>query len=243
VEAVLTEIDWPTSKRDIDSGEVTLQADTPGDDVNVLDYLQRVSRTEFGAVFIDRVGRVAYRDRDSRQGFADALLVGGTGIPFESVEIDFGTELLFNEITLTRENGGTAVALGTASAAEFGISDLSQSGLLHNSDGDTEALADYLLTRYQEPTARIQSVRFRLKGLTNAQRQTLSALDVADPVEIQWTPLTGPTITQYANVDRLEWSLSPADEGLVLRLSQAQPAFTLGHPLFGLIGGTSGLGF
>lgn len=242
VGAVLDEVDWPSVKRDIDTGEVTLQADTPGDNVNVLDYLQTVSRTEFGALFMDRLGRVAFRDRDARQSFASALLLGGTGIPFESVEVDYGTELLFNEVSLARNSGGTAIAQGTASIAEFGISQLSQTGLLHTSDGDTQALANYLLSRYEEPTARIQSVRFRLKGLTTAQRQTLAALEVADPVQVEWTPITGPGITQFANVDRLEWSLSPADEGLVLRLSQAQPAFVLDSSTFGILD-TSTLGF
>jgi hypothetical protein len=243
VDAVLTDIEWPTSKRSLDAGDVTLQADVVGDNVNALAYLQTVATTEYGALFMDRLGNVAFRDRGSRQGFSDAVVLGGTGIPFADPEIDYGSETLYNSISLAREGGGTALSVGTASVAEFGILDYSKTGLLHNSDGDTQDLADFLLGKFAEPLLRISSVRVPLKGLTATQRQTIAALDVADAVEVTFTPAVGPAITQYANVDRLEWSLSPNDEQVLVRLSQAQPAFILGHPVFGVIGSSYGVGF
>lgn len=242
IDSILTEIDWPTSKRDIATGVVTLQADTVGDNVNVLDYLQTVADTEYGALFMGRDGRVTFKDRDFQQGFSGALEFGGTAIPYSAVTVGYGSDLLYNEITLTRNDGGTVVASGTASQTEYGISELSQSGYLHTSDADTQELADYLLTVYAQPTFRITGMTVLMEGLSDTDKSAVSGLDIADPVQVTFTPSVGDPIVQYARVDRLSHNLTPARHSVQLQLSQATPSFILGHPVFGAIGSSYGLG-
>ena len=243
VDAVLTEIEWPTSKRDIATGEVTLQADVVDAGVNVLDYLQTVADTEYGALFMARDGRVTFKDRAFQQGFSGAVEFGGTALPYSSITVGYGSELLYNEITLTRNGGGTAIASGTASQAEYGISELSKSGYLHATDAATQDLADYLLTIYAEPTFRITGMTVRMDGLATADRQAVSGLEIADAVQVTFTPSVGDPIVQYARVDRIAHTLTPGRHEVSLELSQATPSFILGHPLFGVIGGTYGMGF
>lgn len=242
VGSVLTEIDWPTSKRDLDAGQVTLQADVVGDNVNVLEYLQTVAQTEYGALFMDRQGRVAYRDRDSVQSFTESLEFGGTAIPYSAITVGYGSDLLYNQITLTRNGGGTAIASGTASQAEYGIAEFSASGYLHNSDTATQTLADYLLTIYQEPTFRLTGLTILMDGLSTAQREDVCALDITDAVKVTHTPSVGAPIVQYARIDRIAHSITPARHEVTLEFSQATPSFSLGHAVFGVIGSSYGMG-
>ena len=242
VGSVLTEIDWPTSKRDLDTGVTTLQADVVDANVNVLEYLQTVADTEYGALFMARDGRVTFRDRDFQQSFTETVEFGGTAIPYSAITVGYGSDLLYNTITLTREAGGTAIAEDATSQAEYGISELSKSGYLHATDAATQDLADYLLTIYAEPTFRITGMTVRMDGLATADRQAVSGLEIADAVQVTFTPAVGSAIVQYARVDRIAHTITPDRHEVSLEFSQATPSFILGHSLFGVIGGNYGLG-
>jgi len=233
VGAILTEASWPTSKRDIDTGQVTLQADTPEADTNVLDYLQRVNDTEFGAFFMSREGNATFHDRATVQNFATPTLIGGTGIPFVQVSVDYGTELLYNSITLSRVNGGTAIASDATSQTAYGVSDLSKSNLLFDDDTEMSNLADYLLSRYKDPLLRINSVDINMHALTDAQQKDIAAIDIAAPIEITFTPAVGSAITQYASLDRIEHSITPQTHNVRLSMSRAQASFILDSTIFG----------
>ena len=233
VGAVLTEASWPTDKRDIDAGQVTLQADTPTSAPNLLDYLQTITDTEFGLFFMDRAGRASFADRSASQNFTNPVVLGGTGIPITSVSIDYGSEQLYNEVTLTRLNGGTAVRTDATSQTSYGINELSKSGLLFNTDADNGTLADYLLARYKDPALRINEVSIAMDGLTSTQRSTVARLDLGQPLQVTFSPKVGSAITQYATLDRITHSVSPASHTVGLVMSRAEASFILDSSLFG----------
>ena len=52
VNAILDQIEYPLSLRNIDTGDTNLQAD-PGTDRNALDALQTVENSEFGGIYMD----------------------------------------------------------------------------------------------------------------------------------------------------------------------------------------------
>lgn len=235
VAAVLTEAGWPSVKRDLDTGVVDLQADTPDDRTNALEYLQRVNDTEFGAFFMSRAGNATFLDRDAVQNFGTATVIGGTGIPFETVTLDYGTETLYNSITLSRVNGGTVVATDATSQTAYGVSDLSKSTLLFDSDTDMSDLADYLLSRYKNPLLRIQSVDINMLRLTAQQQKDIAAIDIAAPIEVTWTPTVGSAITQFASLDRIEHQITPGRHNVRLSMSQAQASFILDSTVFGVL--------
>lgn len=242
VGAVLTEAGWPTSKRDIATGEVTLQADTPAQDTNVVDYLLTVTETEFGAFFMSREGLATFRDRQASQDFTSPVVLGGTGIPISAVALDYGTENLYNSVTLSRANGGTVTTSDATSQAAYGVSEYTKSGLLFDDDTELGELASYLLSRYKNPTLRVQSVTVLMKGLGTADQATVAALEVADPVQVTFTPSVGSAITQYASVDRIDHSISPSSHTVTLSMSQAQASFILDSSIFGELDDDS-LGF
>ena len=241
VEAVLNEATWPTSSRDIDAGVASLQADTPTN-INALDYLQTVSDTEFGAFYMSRAGLATFQDRNALQNFTSTTVLGGTGIPISGLGVTYGSENLFNEVTLTRVNGGTATAAGTASQQSYGISELSKTGLLFSTDSALSEMATYLLGLYQDPQFRISEVSILMDGLTSTQRAAVAALDITSPLTVTIAPAVGSAITQFAVVDRINHSITPAQHVVTLAMSQAQPSFILDNTTFGQLDDDS-LGF
>ncbi len=233
VGVILTEADWPTSKRDISTGEATLQADTPAANVNALDYIQTVTDTEFGAFFMSRAGNATFRDRTETQDFTTTTNLGGTGIPISSVSIEYGSEQLFNDVTLVRLNGGTATASDATSKTAYGVNELSKTGLLFDTDAQLTELADYLLSRYKDPVFRISEVTVLMDGLTSAEQTQIAALDITDPLLVTFTPAVGSAVTQYATLDRVSHSITPGQHVVTLSMSQAQPSFILDDNQFG----------
>lgn len=235
VGVILTAAGWPTGKRALDAGQVTLQADLPAENTNTVDYLQTVAQTEYGAFFMDREGLATFLDRDSVQDFQTSLTLGGTGVPISSVSIDYGSEQLYNEVTLSRNAGGTAVKSDASSQTAYGVNEFSASGLLFDDDTELGDLAAYLLSVYKDPTLRISGVEVLMDGLSAAQQSSIARLDVASQVTVSLSPSVGPAITQFASVDRVSHSSDPGRHVVSLSLSEAQPAFILDSAAFGVL--------
>lgn len=242
VGAILTEAAWPSAKRVLSTGEITLQADTPGENTNVVDYLQTVTDTEFGAFFMSRRGNAVFKNRSEVQDYSSPVVFGGTGIPFSSLMLDYGTENLYNAVELSRVNGGTASVSDATSQTAYGISEYTKSGLLFDDDTELTDLADYLLSRYKDPTLRVQSITVLFDGLGTADRATVAGLDIADPLQVTFTPSVGSAITQYASLDRIDHNISPSAHSVTLSMSQAQASFILDSGIFGELDDDS-LGF
>lgn len=182
------EVAW-TSNRNIDTGIDTLQADVVADNTNVLSYLQLVARSDYGTLFAGRDGRVTFKDRHSPAGVATVDFADdNTGIPFQSIAISYGSDLLYNRVVIERAGGTAQTADDTASQTAYRIRTLSQTGLLLNSDGQASDLADFLLSVLAEPQLRITELSVQLALLPAAQQDQLLALDITSPVTVSFTP-------------------------------------------------------
>jgi hypothetical protein len=96
-------VNWPAGERDIEDGNSTLAAGVLDD--NALNYMGNVvEASEQGLVFMSKDGRVAFRERliepvTSAVAFTD----GGPGIPYEDVQISYGTDLMVNQAVVRSE--------------------------------------------------------------------------------------------------------------------------------------------
>jgi len=237
VDAILdrTEIGWPNARRDLDTGQATVQADTIENQPSALAYLQRVSEAEPGALFISRQGLLTFRDRNSLQTVTNVKFADdGTGIPFTSIEVSYGTEQLRNQVTVTRLNGGTAVASDTDSQDAYGIAEYSISDSLLSTDGAAEDLAKWLRGIYSQPLLRVDSLTVNLAAISETQLANVLTLELGDAAQVVFTPNgVGDPISRYVAVDEIEGNLTPASSTMTLSFSQAPAAFTLDSPALG----------
>ena len=240
VEAVLSQpsVDWPVADRVIDAGNSDLGTDVF--EGNVLSYLQKVEQSEGGLLFIDKSGRVAFVDRlttptlDNVTVFSD----DGTGIPFAPAALDYGTEQLYNSITVTSP-GSTAVASGALSQTRYGIAELTVDTLIDDVD-EVQGLADLLLSRFSEPQLRFQAIRVDIDKISALQRAEVFALEIGDVAQVKLTPGNPPVgakVERYGQVIQISHDVSPGSHQVTFGLGSLQTSlFVIGDPEFGTIG-------
>jgi hypothetical protein len=240
VNAVLSQasVDWPVADRDIDTGNSQLGTDVF--DGNVLTYLQKVEQSEGGLLFIDKQGRVAFRDRlttptvDNVTVFAD----DGSGIPFAPAALDYGTEQLHNQVTVTSPSS-TAVANDALSQTRYGIAAIRWIRSL------------MMLTRWRVwlsfccRGSRSQSFGSSRSVLTLTRfprhsSTTVFGLEIGDVLQVKITPGNPPVgsqIERYGLVIQIAHEVTPDEHFITFGLGSLQTSlFVIGDAEFGTIG-------
>jgi hypothetical protein len=241
------EVNWPSTLRALDAGVQALQADEVADDTDALGYLQLVEQSEPGSFFISTGGTATFKDRNTAAvvgavTFSDA---GGSAIPYTSINVQFGTENLYNKINITRLNGDVQTANYAPSQSEYGITTLDQTGLLMDTDANALALANYLLGRYQEPELRFEDITVELAALSTAHQASVLGLELTNVTTVTFTPnQTGTAITQRCQIIGINHDARPDSHRVTLRLAatDGKVAFVLDSDAYGVLD-TSTLGF
>lgn len=210
---------WPTELRDIDTGVHQLGADVISDNTNALSYLQLVETSEGGRLFISKNGYVTFRDQSVTVGTGTIVELSdnGTGIPYQNMVVVYGSEQLYNEVVLDSAITNTQVsATDTDSISQYGIFNLTQTGLLTNSDTQLAEYASTLVKRFSEPEYRFDSVQVRLNDLTLANQNSILDLEIGNVVKITFTPSSiPPAIEKYAEIIRINHEVDITGEHLV----------------------------
>ena len=234
-----SEINWPASLRDLETGGMILQADVVSDGTNALDYLQLVNFSEPGALFMGADGSIVFKDRTDAPVSTGlvAFTDDGTGVPFVDVQVVYGSELLYNFIQIERASGGTATASDSDSQNSYGVVALVQSGLLMNTDADAQDLSDYLLGKYSEPEYRFESLTVALEDLSSGNQTAVLSLEIGDIAQIKFTPnQTGTQIDKYATIIRIDHEIVPMSHRITYGFETLDYAsLVLDDTVFGLL--------
>jgi hypothetical protein len=237
------EVDWPTELRDIDPGNsLMLDADV-AEGTGTLTYLQLVSNSEFGTLFLSKDGNITFRERNSVPNipdivFSDEVVAGVyTGIQFADVNIVYGSENLYNRITL--ENADIfpeqAFAEDATSQAVYGPRTLSQTGLLIQEPEQLQFLADFFLARYKEPQYRFETVTVVLDTLSTVNQDKVLDLEIGDIVQVRFEPSDiPPAIEQYCRIIGVNHDWNPGSKNISFALERLDFAiFILNDPVLG----------
>ena len=242
------EVAWPAGRRDIEEGRRTLQADTVEENTNVLQYLQLIASTETGEIFISRDGKIVFQDRIVGPPIVDTLVFSdgthtdpsdATYVSYSNIEVVYGSENLYNRITVTREGGLPQTADSVNSQAIYGVQTLSLDGLLLTSDTEAAELANFLLGVYDEPDLRISSVEVNLHDKTPEQQGKLLEIDLQDVYLIAYTPNgIGDPFQQYAIVQGIKETIGIDFHKITYDFGSLRKfPFILDHPVYGVLGG------
>ena len=241
INAVLNDpkVNWSATTRAIDAGQETLQADTTTASTDVIGYINLIEQTEPGVFFMDKQNFATFKDRSSIVASSSATVLAddGSGIPYSAIRVVYGSELLYNQVTLTR-NGGTAqIASNATSQAAYGIRSLDESGLLHNSDAAVAYLASYLVNQYSNPEFRFDAVEIVLNDLSIAQQATLLNLEIGGICNIKFTPNgISPAINKYGEILGISHSVDLEQHRIVLNFQTLDASlFVLDDAVFGLL--------
>jgi len=240
INSVLTDVGWPLTKRTISVGRATLDADViEGEKVTALAYLNKVSLSEPGALFVGSLGNLVFRDRNDLQNASRSLTFGTGGIPFSEIAIEYGVEEMTNQASVTYYGGtavaGTAIASDAASIASYGVFDNTLDTLL-GSVSDALDLANWQVGLYAQPQFRVDQITVELAGLSVEDQQRTLDLELGDVVTVKWTPNdVGDPLEQVVSIDAIDFSASPALRRISFTMSQTQAALVLDDALVGLL--------
>jgi len=199
------DVAWSATSRDIETGGSLLGATSIPEDTNALNYLQTVTKSEPGDLFIAKNGHLTFRDRTKAPSSASLVEFGNGGIPFQSVGVVYGSENLYNEVVIARVGGGTAVATDTDSAGQYGIRNLTQTDLLFATDAQSVELALFYANRYSEPEYRFDTLEIAVHDLVGADVTNALSLELGSICKVTFTPNNiGAAIERFLEVIRID---------------------------------------
>jgi len=192
----LPEVSWDDNNRDIDAGNsIMLDAEVSAG-TSVLEYLKLVSASEQGNLFIGKDGKIIFQERNADQNSVDLIFTDNFSpsesvkIPFSQVNNIFGSENLYNSITV--ENADvfpeTVLVEDLASIGAYGYRAYSLTGVLIQDPDELTDLANRLLFTYKDPLYRFESVAVELSRLTTEQQNSVLDLEIGDIVQVEFTP-------------------------------------------------------
>jgi hypothetical protein len=242
----LAEINWATTSRDVETGQMLLGADTIPDDTSALAYLRTIEKSEPGSFFISKTGDVVFRDRLTAATSGGLVLADdGTGIPYTGMRVQYGSELLANEIVLQNYANTEVIATDTDSIGLYGISNLTQTGLLVANASDLGEMAVFFASKFAQPEYRFESVEVIVDQLPTIQQAEILGLELGSVVKIVFTPNgIAPAIEKYAEIIRIDHAITITNHVVSLGFATLDfTLFVLDDPEFGKLDSNNALAF
>lgn len=239
-------VQWPADRVTNETGQQFLQADVIPANTDALAYIEKVVNSEPGTFYIAKNGYFVFKDRNSASAGTPVIFADdGTGIPYQGISVIYGSEFLYNQVVVERLNGGTATADNLASQDTYGILNYTISGLPLDNDTSAADLANYLVTKFGEPEYRIEQIEIDLSELTPAQQTALLDLEIADFVQVKFTPNNvPPAINRYLEIIGISQRVTPTSHRVTFKLgSTAFGFFTLSDLVFGRLSEDNALAY
>jgi hypothetical protein len=237
---LLDAIGWPSSMRDIDTGQTTVQAD-PGTSRTGLAALQTIESTEYGALYMDALGNFVFQDRlltsSSVAGTPTVFNDNGTGISYNNAVWKLDDTLVFNKASVSRVNGTAQVASNQSSIDKYFLHSYNEQNLMMETD--TEALNNalaYVASR-QDTSIRCDAITLDLYT-ANYDSGIIAALglDFFDPVTVTTTQPGSSTLTKTLQVFGVSHDIKPnAWKTTLTTLEPIIDAFIIGTN-YGILG-------
>jgi hypothetical protein len=230
----------------LDTGASTLGG-TPGggsaydvpEGTNVLSYLQRVSASEGGFLFMSHSNVLTFVDRTRNLNPASvaSFTDDGTGIPYQSLTNQFGDELLFNSIQMQSPAGNVQTASDSTSVARYQASQYSKLDLLNHTTSEVLDLAQAFLALHKDPVLRFTGVDLQLAALDSAHQTAVLSLDLIDVVTVQksFSVGTPASVSEPQIVSGISHTIRPGDHRVRLTFEHldSRAYFTLDNDPLG----------
>lgn len=238
---ILDMVSWPTSMREIETGDTTCQAD-PSTVRSVLDACKRVESTEYGAFYIDPEGDAVFKERSTvTASYGDAATVfnqDGTGINYANLKFAFDDKLIINQATGQRIGGSEQTKTDLDSVDQYFIHSVRMSDLLQETDSEVANLVRAYVASHKDTTIRIDEMTLDLTtpNYTDGVIAGLS-LDYFDVVEISNNQQGGFTLTKTLQIMGIAHDITP--NTWQTRFTTQEPiidGFILGSSVSGIIG-------
>jgi hypothetical protein len=245
VNTILDFSGFPGSLRDISVGDSTMQVD-PGGQRGILQAIQTVEQSEFGAFFMARNGEAKFLSRDYVAKLADFTVrdysdvVSPTNFTYTNVDFAFDDQLILNDVTVTRVGGTPQNASSAESIATYFKKSGQRSDILVQTDAESLDQAETLLVARKDSDIRIESMNLNLVApLSEFELLANLSMDIYTLINITKTMAGGSTITRELFVQGVQHDVRPGVWNMkVLTAEPIIQAFILDSPNQGILGNT-----
>jgi hypothetical protein len=220
------EVAYSTATRNISTGVATLGTFAYADGDSVAAALQQVAESEDGRFFIARNGNATFQPRIEFT-FATAVATfsdGGTAIPYQSLDVLYGAETLYNSVTVTTQGNALGTATDDASVTQYGITNYSLNDLPLANATEAATLAQNIVNKYKDPISRFVQIGITMNGLAASNIETIDSFEIGDVISVVKNFATGApaSITQDVFIERIAHQITPGVHQVTLGLGQAQ---------------------
>jgi hypothetical protein len=256
VNRILDLVGVPTADREVDAGHTTVAGETL--DESALFHLKVVARSESGIIFYDGRGFAVFHDRHRRiTDFSPVLATfgdgGGSELPFRKITPDYSADEVRNEITVEMPDPEdpqvtmTHTVSDTPSDDDYWTRSHTVSTVL-STHPESQDLANYLLSRFKDPVARIDSIEISGQGDDRVWEHQLLR-EISDKIEVMHTPPGDDlALSIDSHIEGIEDDITFGEDGRYVTrwlLSAADPQsyWVLGDPVNSVLGETTKLAY
>jgi hypothetical protein len=240
VNAILDEIAWPPSMREIEYGNTIFQAD-PGTLRTALAALQTASISEYGAIYIDARGSITLKDRayciDSQALPPIVFNDDGSEITYFNAVWRLDDTLVYNSASITKIGGTAQLAQDQDSIDEYFLHSYTQQNLVMDTDQAALDYARAYVASRKQTRTRCDAIELDLYT-DNYNDGILAALelDFFDPVTITTNQPGASTLTQTLQIFGVSHRISPSDwKTTFTTLEPIIDGFILNSSLYGVL--------
>lgn len=229
--------------REVTTGSSTLGAFAIEQDTNCLNYLQQVTTSEQGYLYVASDGTLTFKGRTSvLNPVANATFTyDGTGIPYQTLLNEYGDELLYNYIVTESPAGAAQTTSDADSINLYQAQQYSVLDLLNSSTIEVADLGDYLLGKYRNPVLRFNGLSTQLAALTETQQDVCFNLDLTDICTVTKNFVTGTPsdLSQTLIVSGVSHNIVPGSHivSYTFESTDGNQYLTLDDAIFGLLAG------
>jgi hypothetical protein len=227
--------------RAIGTGTSYLGAYQIDQDTEVLNYLQQVTTSEQGYLYVSANGTLTFKGRSAVLNPVSGATFNtiGTGLPMQSIENQFGDELLYNYIITQSPAGAVQTTSSATSIAAFQTQQYALTNLLNDTTAEVAALGNYLLGKYKDPVLRFTGISTELTALDTANQNICLALDLTSIATVVMAYSTGTpaTVSQTLIVSGVSHNITPQSHiiSYTFESTDGNQYLTLNNAIFGTL--------
>ena len=216
VGAALDVLRWPANDRDFDGGAATLSAGWANE--SLLSYLQKINNSEVGRLFMGADNKVRFVGRDATLSppYTDSQATFGDGtneLPYTDIQLSYDDSRVWNEVRLKRVNGTTTqVARDPTLQVTDIVRKYEDASLLHSTDAQTLAAAQYRLAQYKQAVLRVDGMSVAPRGNPNSLWPQVLGREIGDRVTVVRRPQQMGSMSQQVYIEGIEHQATASAE-------------------------------
>jgi hypothetical protein len=238
ISKILDTVEFPTSMRELDTGDSNTQAD-PATRRTSLSAIQNCEIVEQGAFYLSAEGNAVFKNRSntiSSAGEASIAFNQTGGIPYKNLKFAFDDKLIVNQANVTRVGGTTQSHVDLDSVATYFPHSITYSELVAETDADCADIAALYVSTRATTTIRIDEMTVDLLD-SSVPTNTILNMDYFTNVEISNIQPDNSVITKNLQIQGVAWDITPNRWlGTFTTLEPITDGFIIGNTTYGVLG-------